>query len=68
MRVGGTIWSRRDARVMIASIVPLAAMVWPIMLLVDETGTRAAWVPRARLMPAASVASLATVALPWALM
>ena len=51
------------------SIAPAAPSMWPVMDLVDETGTRlAASSPRASLMAAVSAASLSGVEVPWALM
>jgi hypothetical protein len=51
-----------------ASIAPAAPSVCPCMDLVELTGSAGVWLPKTAWMAAASMRSLASVAVPWALM
>jgi hypothetical protein len=67
--VGGSTPSVIARTEAIASTAPAAPSRWPVIDLVDDTGIRRASAsPSAILMAAVSVASLASVEVPWALM
>ena len=55
--VGGIAWWRKAVRHARASKAPAAVSMWPVRLLVDETGIRSALSPSTRRRTAASAAS-----------
>ncbi len=66
--VGGSTWSRSAMMQATASTAPAPPNVCPVIDFVDEIGVEAAASPMAILIAAVSVASLASVDVPWALM
>src|SRR5271163_1571618 len=66
--LAGRRFSCRARTVARASRAPLAPMEWPWRDLVELTGMCDAWEPKTWWMAVASVASLAWVPVPWALM
>ncbi len=65
--VGGIAWCRKAVRQASASKAPAAVSMWPVRLLVDETGIRSASSPRTSRRTAASAASPTGVLVAWAL-
>ncbi len=65
LMVGGSTPRCSASAAVARPLAPLAPCGWPIIDLVDDPGSRPAWLPKTRFTQATSMASFSCVEVPW---